>query len=144
MQTTIGANVDKTRIITLTDQPPVSIKESEWPIISNGLYFKATNDQPHLALTEKVDIRVRRHDDGRTLVYGIYRYEHPYFTKESENDVNIRAGYLLKDGEDVVEAINSVGIALTDLWLEEGYKERKAKIFTAVRECIENLPTTEI
>lgn len=49
----------KRRTITLTDRAPVRIVESEWPVVS-----VARDDAAGWA------VRVRRHADGRVIVYG--------------------------------------------------------------------------
>lgn len=78
----------KHRTITLTKRAPVQIVESEWPVISY-----AKDDTAGWA------IRVRRHADGRVIVYGL--------------DNEARWGELLaaKDANDTVaDAILRVGV----------------------------------
>lgn len=55
--------MNKTRTITLTDRAPVSIVESDWPIIAEIV------DRPE-QLGARATIKVREHKDGRRIVYG--------------------------------------------------------------------------
>jgi hypothetical protein len=58
----------KMRTITLTDRAPVRIREDEWPEIARGDF----SDGNHLDEYWKIYIRVRKHQDGRVIVYGTY------------------------------------------------------------------------
>lgn len=63
--------------ITLTAARPFRITSGLWPVIA-----KASQDRDHnqQELTRQYHLRVRRHEDGRTLVYGwaqsLYQGEH--------------------------------------------------------------------
>lgn len=53
-------DTEKTRQITLTGRPPVSIVEAEWPQIAVAR-----------SADGRSSVRVREHEDGRRLVYGV-------------------------------------------------------------------------
>lgn len=112
----------KTRIITLTARPPVKIKESEWPVIASSDW--CDNPQIPSQANRKAWLKVRRHDDGRTLVYG---------GAESawQGERNARGGLLLDKDADVAGAIYQVA---TDL----GYVEQLAA------HAVGDLPAEEI
>lgn len=113
--------VQKTRIVTLTDRAPVRIIEDEWPVIATGFDC----DSEHAFQANRTwRVTVRRHEDGRTLVYGRFdsRYAH---------DHDIRAGYLLPNDEDVVDVIRTVTS-------EIGANVHVSSV------CIANLPAEEI
>lgn len=65
----------KIRTITLSDRPPVRIAEDDWPVIASA------SDEEHdgqvRCQANRISewaIRVRQHDDGRTIVYATYSY----------------------------------------------------------------------
>lgn len=112
----------KKRTITLTDRPPVTIIESQWPEIAKG--WDGDDRRIPSQSTRQWTIRVRRHEDGRTLAYGIYE-------TAWQGEASIRGGTLLPVGADVVAAIRRVGE-------EIGANE------TCIRQCIADLPAEEI
>lgn len=61
----------KTRTITLTDRPPVQIVEDEWPIISQARGNSAGPPENEKFATATWTVKVRRHADGRHIVYGV-------------------------------------------------------------------------
>jgi hypothetical protein len=93
----------KVRTITLTDRPPVKVREDLWPVIASARRY---DGQVECQANHLWHLTVRQHEDGRTLVYGsetsgpggVYRgYE------------EARAGELLDAGVDVASAIIRVG-----------------------------------
>lgn len=60
----------KTRTITLTDRPPVTIREDQWPIIATGDWGDSSNGIRSQSNREAT-VRVREHEDGRRIVYGV-------------------------------------------------------------------------
>ena len=126
----------KTRTITLTDRPPVRIREEQWPVIAHGLH-RAHDGQVECQAnrTWKTDIRVRQHEDGRSIVYGTYDYDSAW---QGERGVDARDGVLLDAGEDLVAAIRSVGASMA----EAGGDDHR--IAEAVRQCIADLPAEEL
>ena len=67
----------KRRTITLTNRAPVRIYEDEWPIIAaaKGDSYDGSPERHAQALNDGAcdtyALRVRRHADGRAIVYGI-------------------------------------------------------------------------
>ena len=116
---------DKMRTITLTDRPPVKVSEATWPIIArarrhDGAVECQANHEWHLT--------VRRHEDGRCIVYGsevagnggVYRgYE------------EARAGEIVESGGNVATAVRRVG-------------ERARCNEGMITECIAELPAEEL
>lgn len=88
-------NHGKQRTITLTSRPPVRIFEHDWPILSAA---RETEDGARWWLT------VRRHKDGRTIVYA--RMEIP---TEQEGSEKLVGGEVLEKGADVVASIRQIG-----------------------------------
>ena len=145
MATTATTITSKTRTITLTDRPPVKITEEDWPVIATGL---ADDDDDHgrgnLPNREWTrEIRVRRHEDGRAIVYGIYDYTTCF---QGEAGAYARRGELLPlpvtYGE-IIAAIRAVGAALaeaeSDAALDDNRKDSR-QWRAAVQECIADLP----
>ena len=94
----------KTRTITLTGRRPVTIDEAEWPAIA-GSGWDDYDNQYEFQANRKADasIKVRKHADGRAIVYGAYRYVTQF---QGEDDVRTAAGILLDAGcaDDIVIA----------------------------------------
>lgn len=59
----------KTRTITLTDRPPVTIREDQWPVIATAKWWDNTYE---CQANRTASVRVREHEDGRRIVYGVY------------------------------------------------------------------------
>lgn len=131
----------KTRTITLTDRPPVTIREDAWPIIATGSIdgsnFDPATPNPETECWDDT-IRVRQHADGRALVYGVSRYEREY----GSGDYHHRAGELLTDATQIVAAIRRVGSTLRDM-VGAGAVTPGA-IRRAEDECIADLPAVEL
>lgn len=129
----------KYRTITLTDRSPVKIREDQWPVIAHGSYEQFDNQHRFQAnrITD-IDIRVRVHQDGRAIVYGIYDY-----TSRFQNEVSlvVKTGRLCEIGADLPAAILAVGQELIDR-LED--RADSATVRDVVAECIAELPAEEL
>lgn len=121
----------KTRTITLTDRPPVKIKEHEWPIIAEADGDSYTGDLGRYAQARdqrEMDrwwLLVRQHEDGRAIVYG------GYVAGRRAQAEDWRGGELLDAGENLAAAIRRVG--------EAGNIPDQC-----IRECIADLPAEEL
>jgi len=111
----------RTRHITLTGQPPVLIDEDDWPIAARTVHV----DQKEW--TRRHTLIVRRHRDGRTLVYGMCATRPPGARE-------LRAGYLLDPGADVP----AVAAVLRTVAAELGAPE------AAVNDALSRLPPVRI
>ena len=115
------------RTITLTGRPPVKIDEDNWPVIA----LASDHDGAVECQANTVwSIRVRQHDDGRTIVYAV---------KDSGNGgqyIGFRAspaGEMLPVGctdDDICRAIERVGA--------------DAECDNLVAECIADMPAEEL
>lgn len=112
----------KTRTITLSNRPPVKIKESEWPMIAKASWC----DNPAIPVqaNRSASVRVRQHADGRSIVYGVYE-------SQWQGESTLKSGVLLDKGADIAAAINEVvnEIGVTT---------------TMAAECIADLPAVEL
>jgi hypothetical protein len=90
----------KERVITLTNEAPIRIVEREWPVLAFALWSD-NPEEPRLAQT-KGRVFVRRHEDGRAIVYG---------TKSRRGD-HVAAGYRLDPGVELVDSIRTVALEL--------------------------------
>jgi len=113
----------RTRVVTMTDHPPVKIYEDEWPRIAKASWY---NNQPASAASRECHLHVRRHADGRHLVYGIK-------TTQFEKEVDLRGGELVAatDGSNLIAAIHRVADTI----------EARDHL---VAELIANLPPVEL
>ncbi len=106
----------KHRTIIMTDTAPVKIVQEDWPVIAHGCYFsQGTERESDFQSIEKleIDIRVRKHADGRTLVYGRYK-----LTSEDRDDVWRRSGYVYTadiSTNILMRAIIIVGAEISDI-----------------------------
>ena len=117
----------KTRTITLTGRAPVKIREDEWPEIASakerpGSFVNGTPKPDYE--TDSYTLRVRQHEDGRTLVYGVVDASTAWTGTE-----DWRGGELLDAGADVAAAIERVGDRMPP---------------SVVRACIADLPAVEL
>lgn len=139
----------KTRTITLTDHPPVTIIEEDWPTIANG---DADDDdsygrgnRPNREWTRT--IRVRQHADGRAIVYGVYDYDTCF---QGARGAAAKRGSLLPVAattDQIIAAIREVGSALADAEesaaIETAMKDA-ARWREAVQACIADLPAVAL
>lgn len=123
----------KTRTITLTDRPPVKIKDDAWPIIADAKddSFSGNDYGRHQQALgqgelDEYTIRVRQHADGRAIVYAILDAATAWTGSEDH-----RGGELLDPGADLAAAIRRVGDGC-------GIPD------SVIRECIADLPAVEI
>lgn len=123
----------KKRTITLTGRRPVKIDEGEWPIIASAVddsydstdYSRYEQSRSRGELDE-YSVRVRQHQDGRSIVYAVYRAASAWTGNESRS-----GGEVLDKGADIAAAIRRVG--------------EDSKIpDRVIRECIADLPAEEL
>lgn len=133
METRQDVEARKTRTITLTDRHPVKIYDDEWPVIASadgdsyGDHDHARHQQASAqGELDKYLLRVRRHADGSTIIYGILDAATAWTRSE-----DVRGGELLDDGADIARAIRRVG----------EYCGLPARV---IRECIASLPPVEL
>jgi hypothetical protein len=133
---TKGITMEYTKTIALTGKAPVKIRMADWPIIAHGRREDFDGHHRHQAnQASNLDIVVRQHFDGRSLVYGVYAYESNF--ERSLGSLH-RAGYVIEVGGDIAAAIQRVGADLI---------ARGVNVVTArdvVDECIANLPAQEL
>jgi len=109
------------RTITLSDRAPVTIVEADWPIIAQA----SDHDDAHEFQANRTwHLYVRQHEDGRAIVYGVYR-------TKFENEHDRRGGHLLDVNENIAAHISDVAKEL-------GFDDRMAQ------ECIADLPAEEL
>lgn len=122
----------KRRTITLTDRNPVTILESDWPIIASanerpGSFVNGTPTPDYE--TDEHRLTVRQHADGRAIVYGVLNAATVWTGTEDR-----RGGELLPTYTDprlLIDAIRSVG---ADCGLLD----------SVIRACIADLPAEEL
>jgi hypothetical protein len=124
--------------ITLTGRPPVRIAKADWPIIAEGRAFAHDGQVPKQANAKTTAwIRVRRHADGRAIVYGLWDHDTVWGDGRS-----VRAGRLLKADESMPEAIKAVGDELAACRGEDLLPPQA--IDDIVRDCIADLPAEQL
>ena len=150
--------------ITLTGIPPVQITKADWPVLASAEHREWDNTYEFQANRKSSwKLIVRQHEDGRTIVYGIYTYVTQW---EKENSHDVRGGEMLavppagsgdpaglprrrweglswtfsSDAAAVISAIQRVGAAL-----EERMPSGGVGVFPRlVHECIADLPALEL
>ncbi len=132
-----------TRTITLTGRPPVKIHEEDWPVIAEAVQSDWDNQYEFQANRKwSWTVKVRQHEDGRTLVYAAYSYTSNF---QDERGYSAKHGVLL-DAEDattegVCRAIESVCSDMADAEADDDYSARWK---TLAAECIADLPAEEL
>ena len=129
------------RTITLTNRPPVRIREDQWPIIARGTYSWHDGQCEAQANTRRdCRIIVLEHSEGRAIVYGYYDFDSCY----PGASLMVRAGELLGSGEDVASAIRIVAATLVGAMTEAGHDEVRPHVAQAERACIAALPPQDL
>lgn len=129
----------KYRTITLTNRPPVRIREDQWPLIAHGssCYF-AGEFEAQADRKWQADIRVRQHSDGRVIVYGTYDYTTQWQGEKGESH---RVGSLLGPSTDLPIAINDAAAELMERVSDD---DMPRHIREAADDCIADLPAEEL
>lgn len=94
---------DKTRTITLSDRAPVKISEALWPRVA---YASRHDGAVECQANHEWHLTVRRHADGRAIVYGS---EVAGMGGVYQGYEEARAGVILDAGDDIPRAIRRVG-----------------------------------
>jgi hypothetical protein len=129
----------KYRTISLSGRAPVRIREDQWPQIAHGSYEDFDNQYKFQAnRTTDIDIRVRKHEDGRAIVYGVYDYSTNF---QGERGLVVRTGKLCEPGEDLAEAIQAVGEEMIER-LED--RADAANVRDVIAGCIADLPAEDL
>lgn len=97
--------MSETITVKLTGRPPVRIAEPAWPIVAEGELDNSRDGLGRHSASRWAFLRVRRHQDGRALVYGGHRTR---WSGERDRD----AGELLKPDDDLQAAVQRVADAL--------------------------------
>ncbi len=125
-------NKDDKITIRMSERSPIRISKSEWPTIACGEWFSG---QYPFQSYDGAQILVRRHADGRLIVYG-YAGDWDGGGRPTREDRT--AGFFLNAGDDVVRAIRRVGGILADTeYVGNG-------AHTAERDCIADLPAQDV
>jgi hypothetical protein len=118
--------------IPMSERRPLKIVKVDWPSIAYGEEYSGQYD---FQAFDGVEIRVRRHADGRMVVYGEAGDWKGGGRPERESRT---AGFLLSADDDVVRTIRRVAGILADT----GFIGDMAH--AAARRCIADLPAEEI
>lgn len=90
--------MNREHVIHLTGRPSVRIDDEEWPVIGRATW--PTDKAESGRSVDRAYVRVRRHDDGRTIVYGL----------RAEGSYEQKVGFLLDAGQtsvaEITEAIH--------------------------------------
>lgn len=129
----------KTRTITLTGRAPVKIVEAEWPVIAQGSYRDHDGQVECQAnRTWKIEFRVRKHADGRAIVYATYDHDTHFQNEACETN---RVGVMIAAGDDIPAAISQVS---AQLHLRVADDTQRRNINRAEADCVADLPAEVI
>jgi hypothetical protein len=130
------------RVITLTGRPSVKIDEDKWPLIASA------NDAQHDGKMECQANRnsawfigVRRHADGRAIVYAIYHYDSAY---QNERDLRIRRGALLGADSTMKDVCCAISEVSADIATAEHAGDDANRWQTLRHECVADLPAEQL
>tara|TARA_R110002096_G_scaffold66682_2_gene162213 strand:- start:33050 stop:33445 length:396 start_codon:yes stop_codon:yes gene_type:complete len=129
----------KKRTVTLTNRPPVTFDEDNWPLIASAHDSDHDNQYEFQAnRTSKWFAGVRQHDDGRTIVYAKYYYSSAW---RGERSLSAARGVLLTAEEDICAAIREV---CNDICGCEHYGDDADRWDTLSDECQADMPAEVI
>jgi hypothetical protein len=130
-----------TRTITLTGRPPVAIDEDSWPIVASSGDCEQDGPDDGTNRISDWNIKVRRHEDGRAIVYATYKHT-SVFT--GEKTYAAKRGRLLADtptDQDICDAIQDVCRQMMDAEHRDGDVVRWP---TLAAECIADMPAEQL
>lgn len=119
----------KTRTITLTDRPPVRVNEADWPLVASATGDSWGTSGDYCRHEQAHSLRVRRHEDGRALVYGVLDAAGPWTGSESR-----KGGVLLEAGSSAAELVSAIREVGADVGIPE----------SLIRECVADLPAEQL
>jgi len=128
--TTTMTNVERITI-QMSERRPLKIVKADWPCIAKGNAFAG---QHEFQSFDGAWIRVRRHTDGRMIVYG---YAGDWDGGGRPDRENRTAGFLLAADDDEVRAIRRVAGILAETECVGDLAHR------AERDCIADLPADD-
>lgn len=108
---------EKRRTVTLTNARPLSILESEWPVIAEGGTGFGGDGCPY-ELT--VSFRVRKGMYYRYLIHGKFNF---WDESNEEASENIRVGKLFTSAENIESTLLAVGKQMHDRVRDEKLKK---------------------
>lgn len=129
----------KTRTITLTHRPPVQIREDEWPILAQAREIEDEEWDTHRQI-----LVVRRHHDGRALVYAIHEDSH--MRRDGSGHWighTLRRGDVIGADEDLVAAIRRVAADMAEAVAQVGPTHANCRLLPwaeIAQACIGDLP----
>jgi hypothetical protein len=133
IMTTTETKAPKSRTITLTNRPPVTVREDLWPVLASARDDSWTGLDPSRYMQSKqrgeLDeyfVTVRQHEDGRSIVYAVLSAARSWTGNESRAE-----GAMLAAGADVARSIREVG-------------ERCGLPDKVIRDCIADLPAEDL
>jgi hypothetical protein len=119
----------------MSERSPIRILKKDWPVIASGSAFAG---QHEFQAFDGAKISVRKHSDGRTLVYG---YAGDWDGGGRPERENMYAGFLVAkdEGQDeVIRAIRRVAGILSETAHVGDMADE------AARDCIASLPAEEL
>lgn len=134
--------MSKTRTITLTGRPPVKISEDNWPVIASVVDGWHDNQYEFQANRKsKWFVGVRRHEDGRAIVYATYGYEIAW---QNESSLYVKRGVLLEKGATTHQITSAIEEVCSDMRDAEHHGDDAERWSRLVHECIADLPAEEL
>lgn len=143
-RTTLIVEPAKLLTITLTGRPPVTVAVDDWPLIAEATEHRWDGEYEHQASRKsKAAVRVRRHEDGRAIVYGAYSHDTQW---QSEYCHEFRGGQLVEsaDSAAIVEAVEDVAEQLAERVAHMGGDRYGIDLVEVGQRCIADLPAEEI
>ena len=126
---------EKYRTITLTNRAPVRIVEEDWPIIAEDHCGSETSEC-------NIEVRVRRHCDGRAIVYGRFAYDYSdRVFVGSAMPRKGRVGHLSGADADLAASLRIVGDYLRERMADADMHRFVTK---TIDDCAAHLPPIEV
>lgn len=122
--------------ITLSGRTPIKIKKEDWPCIAEAMDEQWEGEyESQSNRSSSWFLRVRKHADGRIVVYARYSYDTRWV---SERNKLVRGGVLRPDATDIEGAIKEVAA-----WMaaQTGDTEQWQKM---ENDCLADMPAEEL
>ena len=118
--------------ITLTGRAPVTVNKGQWPIIASAKWHDG-GEFEHRANRHR-SLVVRQHDDGRTIVYGVY-------STNWQGELDARGGELLTVNGADADNIGDAAQVIAAIYRVADYLQFDRHF---ADRCIADLPAEEL
>jgi len=132
-----------TRTITLSDRPPATVVEENWPVIASATRSEHDGQVEQQAnRRRKWSMHVRQHEDGRTIIYATYTYVTNW---QKERGYSVKHGQLIAADKATTEEVCRTIKHVAERMMECEHASDDADRWRQIAdECIADLPADSL